>query len=142
MTTTAVLCSRGAWSDLAGVGAQPRAEPQRRDRGRRWHSSRESDVLAGNSWLVVATVVVPLVIASALRGPIGVVPAVIRGRRLFDEGSRFGRGRHVPAVAVPLLGAAIWGLPERGVGDGDGGELNSVQSVRVAGSVSRGRDDR
>ena len=87
--------------------------------------------LAGNSWPLVATILVPMVLSSALRGPVNAVPAVLRARRLFDTVISLRVRTSVPALALPLAGAVVWGLDGAAWGMAVAAVVNSVQSVRA-----------
>lgn len=87
--------------------------------------------LAGNSWPLVATILTPLVLTSALRGPIATVPVVMRARRMFNAVVSLRARTAVPALAFPLTAAAIWGLQGAAWGMAGAALVNTAQSARA-----------
>lgn len=86
-------------------------------------------LLAGNSWPLVHTVLIPFAIAAGLRGSIGSIPAVMRSRRLFNEVVVLRLQTALPTVVLPLASAAVWGLQGAGWGIAAAGVVNALQSV-------------
>ncbi len=96
-----------------------------------WTNEDLGRSLTGNSWPLVSTILVPLVIAAGLRGPIAAVPAVLRAGRLFDLVISLRVRCSLPALGLPLAGAAIWGLDGAAWGMAVAAVVNTLQSARA-----------
>ena len=97
--------------------------------------------LAGNSWPLVRTVLLPVVIFGALRGPMAGAASVLRGRRLINEVVALRLRTAAPALCLPLFGGGIWGLEGAAWGMAGASLINTVQCLKALRHVGRGSAD-
>lgn len=83
-------------------------------------------LLTGQSWPLVATILLPSTLAAALRGPWFSVPIILRARRQLTRLVRFRIACLVPATASPVIGATLYGLSGAAWGTVVAGAINAV----------------
>lgn len=86
--------------------------------------------LVGDSWALVAGILLPATIVAGLRGIIAGVPIVLRAQHRLNETITLRIRTAAPALALPVAGAYLAGLEGAAWGAAAATAVNALQSLR------------